>query len=93
MRFVSGALDAAASRDEFLQLARDAGVPLLQIFGEHTPRRSRAEMEALATLPQVSSVRLARGRLALHEEYPDDVAAQALPFLRQTSGQPGPRPD
>jgi pimeloyl-ACP methyl ester carboxylesterase len=81
VRFVTGALDRLDSRDAFLDLARRAGVPLLVILGEETPPRSREEMEALGALPNVELRRLPRGRLGVHEEFPDEVAALALPFL------------
>lgn len=81
-RFVTGALDPAHSRDEFLQLAERAQVPLLQLYGAQTPTRSRAEMQALAQLPQVQTLCLPHGRLSLHEEYPAIVAAALLPFLQ-----------
>ncbi|WAC27149.1 alpha/beta fold hydrolase [Ancylobacter sp. SL191] len=81
VRFVTGALDRLDSRDAFLDLARRAGVPLLVILGEETPPRSRAEMEALGALPNVELRRLPKGRLGVHEEFPDEVAALALPFL------------
>src|SRR5207248_3186026 len=67
VRFVSGALDPLDSRDEFLDVARRMTVPILLIYGADTPRRSRAEMEALAALPGIRSVELPRGKLALHE--------------------------
>jgi pimeloyl-ACP methyl ester carboxylesterase len=79
--FVTGALDRAASRAEFLGLAGRAGVPILLIFGDETPSRSLAEMEALARLPGVETARLARGKLAPHEEFPDEVVAALWPFL------------
>jgi pimeloyl-ACP methyl ester carboxylesterase len=79
--FVTGGLDRVASRAEFLSLAGGAGVPILLIYGGETPSRSQAEMEALASLPGVETIRLARGKLAVHEEFPDDVAAVLRPFL------------
>jgi pimeloyl-ACP methyl ester carboxylesterase len=79
--FVTGALDRVASRAEFLSLAEGAGVPILLVYGDETPLRSLAEMEALAALPGVAIVRLARGKLALHEEFPHDVAAALQLFL------------
>jgi pimeloyl-ACP methyl ester carboxylesterase len=81
VRFVSGYLDPLDSRDEFLDLARRTTVPILVIYGADTPRRSRAEMEALAALPGVRSVRLPRGKLSLHEEFPDAVMESVAPFL------------
>jgi pimeloyl-ACP methyl ester carboxylesterase len=79
--FVTGALDRFGGRSEFLGAAGAAGVPIRLVFGRETPRRSMAEMEALAELPGVSSVRLARGKLSVHEEFPDEVAAALQPFL------------
>jgi hypothetical protein len=44
-------------------------------------------MEALAALPNVSSIELPRGKLAIHEEFPDAVVEVIVPFLHD-----GPRP-
>jgi pimeloyl-ACP methyl ester carboxylesterase len=79
--FVTGGLDRVASRGEFLDLARRAGAPILLVLGGETPRRSLAEMEALTALPGVAIVRLARGKLSVHEEFPDEVVAALRPFL------------
>ncbi len=79
--FVTGGLDRAASREEFLVLAARAALPLLLIYGAETPPRSRAEMEALAALPGVRTQRVPRGKLSVHEEFPDDVYAAVKPFL------------
>jgi hypothetical protein len=38
-------------------------------------------MEALAALPHVRAARLAVGKLLVHEEFPDEVAAAIEPFL------------
>jgi hypothetical protein len=43
--------------------------------------KSRAEMEALAELPNVQVQWLAKGMLAIHEEFPDAVAAAVRSFL------------
>jgi pimeloyl-ACP methyl ester carboxylesterase len=79
--FVTGGLDRVASRAQFLQLAGGTGVPILLVYGSETPRRSLAEIEALAALPGVTTARLARGKLSVHEEFADDVAAVLQPFL------------
>jgi pimeloyl-ACP methyl ester carboxylesterase len=79
--FVTGGLDRVTDRAAYLALARCAGVPMLVIYGAETPPRSLAEMEALAPIEAVETVRLARGKLAVHEEFPDDVAAALRPFL------------
>jgi len=83
VRFVTGRLDPAASRDQFLDFARRAAVPILVIYGAETPPRSRAEMDALAGLPGVKSVQLPRGKLAVHEEFPDATVEAITPFLAE----------
>jgi len=51
------------------------------VYGAQTPSRSRAEMEALASVHRVQSVMLPRGKLSVHEEFPDLVAEAIGPFL------------
>jgi pimeloyl-ACP methyl ester carboxylesterase len=93
VRFVTGRLDPLGSRDEFLDLARRAA-PILLIYGAETPRRSRAEMEALAALPQVRTVILPRGKLAFYEEFPDATSDAINAFLGEAhaSASEGGRP-
>jgi pimeloyl-ACP methyl ester carboxylesterase len=81
VRFVTGALDPLASREEFLDRARRIGIPTLTLYGEQTPRGSRAEIEALATVPGMTSVLLPLGKLSFYEEFPDAATAAILPFL------------
>ncbi len=81
VRFVSGGLDRVQSRAAFLDLARRADMPILVIYGDQTPAKSRAEMEALAELPQVQVKRLAKGKLSIHEEFPEVVTSTVMPFL------------
>jgi pimeloyl-ACP methyl ester carboxylesterase len=81
VRFVSGGLDRIGSRAAFLDLARRSDVPILMVYGDQTPPKSRSEMEALAELPNVQVQRLAKGKLAIHEEFPDAVASAIMPFL------------
>jgi pimeloyl-ACP methyl ester carboxylesterase len=83
VRFVTGALDRVASREAFLDLARRTNLPILMIYGDQTPTKSRAEMEALTELPNVRVKRLAKGKLAVHEELPDLVANAIGPFLSE----------
>lgn len=80
VRFVTGGLDRVASRDAFLALAEKAAVPTLVVYGAETPQKSLAEMEALAARPGIESVRLPQGKLSLHEEFPDAVAAAITRF-------------
>jgi pimeloyl-ACP methyl ester carboxylesterase len=82
VRFVTGRLDPLASRADFLDLARRTRAPMLLIYGADTPPRSRAEMEALAGVPGVRTVVLPRGKLALHEEFPDATCDAIDAFLR-----------
>ncbi|MCX8253306.1 hypothetical protein RHAL1_03842 [Beijerinckiaceae bacterium RH AL1] len=81
VRFVTGALDLVDSRDGFLDLARKAAVPILVVYGAETPRRSLAEIEAMEGVENVRLERLPRGKLAVHEEFPDKVAALVAPFI------------
>jgi hypothetical protein len=84
VRFVTGRLDPLASREEFLKCARRAVAPILVIYGSETPRRSRAEIEALAAIPEIRTVRLPRGKLSMHEEFADATVDAVAPFLRET---------
>lgn len=79
--FVTGGLDRVASRVEFLALTRQANVPILVAFGARTPPKSRAEMEALSQVTGVESHILPKGKLAVYEEYPGEVARVLKPFL------------
>jgi pimeloyl-ACP methyl ester carboxylesterase len=81
VRFVTGALDPLPDRDAFLDRARRTQIPILTVYGEDTPPRSRAEIAALATVPGVTSVSVQRGKLSFYEEFPDAAAAAVLPFL------------
>lgn len=90
VRFVTGALDRVESRDAFLDLARAVKVPHLVIYGEETPRRSRAEMDALAALPEVEGAIFRKGKLSFHEEFPFKAGQATLMFLlkkRDAEGQ------
>jgi pimeloyl-ACP methyl ester carboxylesterase len=82
-RFVAGELDPMPTRDVFLATARRANDPILVVYGRDTPRRSKAEMEALCRLPGVQSRELSVGKLAVHEEFPSLVAEAAHAFLVQ----------
>lgn len=93
VRFVTGALDRVESRASFLDLARRANVPILVVYGDKTPSKSRAEIEALAEIPGVQTERLSRGRLAIHEEFPDSVADAAMAFLSENQSQSMPKPN
>jgi pimeloyl-ACP methyl ester carboxylesterase len=83
VRFVTGRLDPLASREAFLDLARRAAVPILLLYGAETPPRSRAEMEALAAVGGIRTVRLPQGKLAVQEEFPDATMDAIGPFLAE----------
>jgi pimeloyl-ACP methyl ester carboxylesterase len=83
VRFVTGFFDRVASRDAFLDLVRRAEKPILVIYGDQTPGRSRAEIESLAELSNVRIERLPKGKLSVHEEFPDDVAPIVRSFLME----------
>jgi pimeloyl-ACP methyl ester carboxylesterase len=86
IRFVTGMLDPMASHSSFIETARRVKDPILVVYGAATPRRSKAEMKALAAVRHVRSVELPRGKLAVHEEFPDAVAEAVRSFLRRDSG-------
>jgi pimeloyl-ACP methyl ester carboxylesterase len=86
IRFVSGLLDPMPDRTAFIAMAQRAGAPILVIYGAATPPKSKAEIEALALLPNVRSVVLPSGKLALHEEFADAVAKQVRSFIGEASG-------
>jgi hypothetical protein len=77
-RFVTGAVDRVNRPAASLELVRRARAPILVIYGERTPPKSRAEMEALTQVPGVGVERLLRGKLAVREESPDLASAQSL---------------
>jgi hypothetical protein len=75
--FVTGTLDPATSREEYVGWARSLSVPLMVVIGQQSPDASKAEMESLSALPGVETVRM-RGSLGVHEEMGDDIAAAIL---------------
>lgn len=88
LRFVAGELDPAADRDAFLRTAAHVTDPVLVVYGAGTPRRSKIEIELLSALPNIRSLALPRGRLAIHEEFPEEVAAATLAFLDEAAPTP-----
>lgn len=79
--FVTGGLDPAQTRKAFLADVKQVSVPVMVIIAEQAPPSSKAEMEAIATLPNVQTARLP-GTLGMAEEYGEDVATTVLPFLQ-----------
>jgi len=83
VRFVTGMLDPLKSREQLLGLAQEATTPMLMVYGDQTPSRSRSEMQSLAAVPGLQSVCLPTGKLSLHEEFSDAVADVITPFLSE----------
>ena len=69
------------SWEAFLSAARQVNDPIIVVYGAETPPRSRAEMEALAGLPNVVATVVPHAKLAVHEEFPDEVATTIKRFL------------
>ena len=83
VRFVTGALDKFENRNELLSLAARVRDPILVLYGAETPPKSKAEMEALAGLKRVRVAALSSGKLAVHEEFPNDTASAIRTFLKE----------
>lgn len=83
--FVSGLLDSVASREEWLQIFSDIteqkGLPVQVVVSSRSPRRSRAEMEALKGVKGLRDYSIVDGALLPHEEFPQQVADVLAPFL------------
>ena len=80
IRFVAGELDPMATREAFLGAAQ-VNDPIIVVYGTETPPRSRSEIEALASLPNVVTAVVPHAKLAVHEEFPDEAAAAIKKFL------------
>lgn len=80
-RFVAGELDPMPTHESFMATARLVTDRILVVYGAATPSRSKAEIEALWGLPNVQSVELPVGKLAVHEEFPGLVAEAVQSFL------------
>jgi hypothetical protein len=78
--FVTGAIDPVSERSEFLAYFQSLSLPILLVLAEQAPPISKAEMEAIALLPGIQTVRLP-GTLGIHEEYASSVALAILNFL------------
>ncbi len=75
--FVTGGLDPVRTREEFFALFGPGLPPVTMLHPKGAPRRSGAEMAALAEAGLVRSVAIP-GALAAHEECPEAVAAALL---------------
>jgi hypothetical protein len=86
IRFVTGMLDLISDRGSFIELVKRVKDPLLVLYGAETPRRSKAEMEALISVTHVKSVELPHGKLAVHEEFPVHRAIERGVTFLDTAG-------
>ncbi len=79
--FVTGGLDLVLDRSSYLKFFEPPlPAPVLVLIGAATPRKSRAEMDALAALPVIEA-KTVPGALAAHEEYPQAIADAIQEFL------------
>lgn len=83
--FLTGLLDPTKSREELLAVFAEleGKVPTLVISTARSPKRSRAEMEALEGVKGVTKFTKLPGALLPHEEYPESVTEEIFAFLRQ----------
>ncbi|MGF1524311.1 MAG: alpha/beta fold hydrolase [Leptolyngbyaceae cyanobacterium] len=80
--FVTGSLDPVPTREAFLADFEKLLVPVMIVVASQAPSGSKAEMEAIATLPNVQHIRHP-GTLGMAEEFGNDLAAALLPFLQE----------
>jgi pimeloyl-ACP methyl ester carboxylesterase len=78
--FVTGGLDPVSDRPAFQHLLAPPPAPTLILCGTATPPKSKAEMAAIETGPDVR-VEWVPGSLGLHEESADSVRGPAVSFL------------
>jgi pimeloyl-ACP methyl ester carboxylesterase len=78
--FVTGGLDPYLDRSAAVAHLQSLTIPVLVAIGESSPPKSKAEMLALAAVPNVISYTLP-GTLGMHEEYPAELYDVILPFL------------
>ncbi|KAJ4974200.1 hypothetical protein NE237_007374 [Protea cynaroides] len=84
--FLTGLLDPVKSREEFLELfaALEGKTPVFVVSTTGSPKRSKAEMDALEGAKGVSKFVKVPGALLPHEEYPTSVAEELYRFLQET---------
>ncbi|KAL3343201.1 hypothetical protein AABB24_026983 [Solanum stoloniferum] len=82
--FLTGLLDPVKSREEFVQLFAEleGKIPCLVLATAGSPKRSKAEMEALKEAKGVKYVEVP-GALLPQEECPEIVAEQLYRFLQE----------
>ena len=78
--FVTGGLDPVRNGQEFYRLFKNFTQEILVIRGEQVPYQLQEEMEEVEALAHLKTQALP-GSLALHEEYPAELAKAVSPFL------------
>ncbi|WP_296575727.1 alpha/beta fold hydrolase [Phreatobacter sp.] len=86
-RFVTGELDPFDSREAMLAAAGQAAVPVQVVRAAATPRKSGAEMAALASLAGIEDVVVGEGKLSAYEEHAGAVAPPVIAFLARVLGE------
>ncbi|KAM0936413.1 putative alpha/beta hydrolase-1 [Dioscorea sansibarensis] len=83
--FLTGLLDPVQSREEFLCLFAELNgkVPILVVSTASSPKRSKAEMDALREARGVTKFVEVPGALLPQEEYPLTVADELYKFLQE----------
>lgn len=83
--FLTGLLDPVKSREEFVELfaGLEGRIPVLVVSTAGSPKRSKAEMEALREVKGVSKFVEVPGALLPQEEYPNVVAEELYRFLHE----------
>ncbi|XP_031256583.1 uncharacterized protein LOC116114579 [Pistacia vera] len=83
--FLTGLLDPVNSREEFLDLFADleGKIPVLVVSTKGSPKRSKAEIEALKGSKGVSKFVEVPGALLPQEEFPTMVAEELCQFLQE----------
>lgn len=83
--FLTGLIDPVKTREEFLELFADleGKIPVLVISTKESPKRSKAEMEALGGARGVTKFVEVPGALLPQEEYPALVAKELFQFLEE----------
>ncbi len=80
--FVTGGLDPADERAEFLVMLEQQSAPVMVIVADQAPPSSKAEMEAMTQSPNVQVAHLS-GSLGMAEEFGDAILPTILPFLQK----------
>ena len=86
-RFVTGRLDPFKSREEMLEhTSAIHNIPIMNMYSQSAPRKSRAEMAALSKLPTIHEQCMAQGKLSFYEEFPGETAEAICRFIAFDAG-------